>query len=251
MHDFRSLDQRFRELLDELKSLASKGPVPAVGHGDTAVGKTLLRYLGVPMTSAAKANYDGIVITARRGTKAKDVNRVNLFAKVPGWDISACKSTQELLDLCGYERDGERRLNCTVRSRQPNSQGLFLEVDHANGWLREKQEMPGNGSRDVVAWRISDLEHRLIERQPESAWIVAVPSKRNGVEHFHYRYVTFTGRPRAEELARLLELGTVTVDHLIGNRGGKPIEKGPLFKIKPINVDALFPSSPSFDLLRA
>lgn len=251
MQNFPPLDPRAQELLEKLKSLASKGPVPAVGHGDTAVGKTLLQYLDVQMTSLSKASFKGIVITARRGSKAKDLNRVNLFAKVPNWDISACKSTQEFLDLCGYERHGERRLNCTVRSRLPNSQGLFLEVDHAKGWLREKQVLSGTDARDVVAWRIADLEQRLVERQLESAWVVAVPSMRNGVEHFHYRYVTFTARPRADELARLLELGTVTVDHLISERDGKSIEKGPLFKIKPSNVDALFPSSPSLDLLRA
>ncbi len=250
MQDIRSLEPEAQELLQKLKSLAAKGPVPALGHGDTSVGTTLLQQLDVPMTSLSKAQYKGIVITARRGSKAKDLNRVNLFAKVPDWDISACKSTRELLELCGYDRDGERRLNCTVRARIPNSQGLFLEVDHANGWLLEKQNSPGPGVRDVVAWRMSDLEQRLIQKQPASVWIVAVPSKKNNQEHFHYRYVTFTARPLANELGRSIELGTVTVDHLISNRGGNVVEKGPLFKIKPSNVGALFPSSPSFDLLR-
>ncbi|SDJ58757.1 MvaI/BcnI family restriction endonuclease [Aliiruegeria lutimaris] len=250
MQEIRSLEPEAQELLQKLKSLAGKGPVPAMGHGDTSVGVTLLHDLDVPMTSLSKAQYKGIVITARRGSKAKDLNRVNLFAKVPDWGISACKSTRELLDRCGYDRDGERRLNCTVRARIPNSQGLFLEVDHANGWLREKQSLPETGVRDLVAWNMSDLEQRLIQKQPASAWIVAVPSKHDGQDYFHYRYVTFTARPRASELGRLLETGTVTVDHLITDRGGKTVEKGPLFKIKPSNVEALFPSSPSLDLLR-
>ncbi|MCY4462321.1 MAG: MvaI/BcnI family restriction endonuclease [Albidovulum sp.] len=250
MDHSRTLGPDAQNLLDKLRLLASMGPIPAIGHGDAAVGKTLLHYLDIPMTSLSKASSEGIVISARRGCKAKDLNRVNLFAKVPDWNISACKSTKEILDLCGYFRDGEHRLNCTVKSSHPNSQGLYLEVDRATGYLLEKQALPDAGSCDIVAWRISDLERRLIERQPRSAWVVAVPSNEGEIEHFHFRYVTFTSAPRSNEIAWLLEIGTVTVDHLICNRRGRIVEKGPLFKIKPRNVDALFPTSPKFDLLR-
>ncbi len=246
----QTLDPVAQNLLNKLKSIARSGPLPAIGRGDNAVGKTLLHHLGVPMTSISKATYEGIVISARRGSKAKDLNRVNLFAKVPNWDISACKSTKEILDLCGYFRDGERRLHCTVQSGPPNSQGLFLEVDKATGYLVEKQAVPDTGPRDIAAWIISDLERHLIERQPRSAWVVALPSNKGQMEHFHFRYVTFTSAPRWNEFGWLLETGTVTVDHLINSRGGRIKEKGPLFKIKPQNVDALFPTSPKFDLLR-
>jgi hypothetical protein len=249
--DKRALNPSAAELLERLVELSRKGPVPAEGTGSTAVGVTLLQHLGVPLTSLEKGKFQGIVITARRGSKAKDTNRVNLFAKVPDWSISALKSTAELLACCGYERAGERRLNCTVRSRQPNSQGLFLEVDRANGILHEKLSEAGVGAaRELVCWRIEELEKRLLERQPESAWIAAIPSKRDGIEYFHFRYLTYTATPRASELANLLDLGTVTVDHLISDAGGKTVEKGPLFKIKPQNVEALFPVSPSYDLLR-
>jgi hypothetical protein len=40
------------------------------------------------------------------------------------------------------------------------------------------------------------------------------------------------------------------MDHLISHAERKVVEKGPLFKIHPKNVDALFPKSHTIDLLR-
>lgn len=244
------LPEHSEELLSSLRDLANQGPVPAVGHGDTAVGKTLLARLGIPMTSSKKAQFKGIALTARRGSKAKDINRVNLFAKVPDWNVSVLKSSRELLDAYGYGSGDERRLNCTVSAKQPNGQGLFLAVDWELGHLVERHRSIRGETKDVVAWQLAGLEARLVKGQSASAWIVAVPSLRNGEEFFHFRYVTIAGSPRAKELPRLLEMGTVTLDHLISASGSRAAEKGPLFKIQPRNVEALFPATPSFDLLR-
>lgn len=250
MHIPNGLPEHSEELLIALKELSNRGPLPAIGHGDTAVGTTLLAHLGIPMTSSKKAQFNGIVLTARRGSKAKDMNRVNLFAKVPDWEVSRLKSSRELLAAYGYGSGDERRLNCTISAKQPNGQGLYLAVDWERGHLVEKHRSVEGIASDVVAWQLAELEKRLDKSQPASAWIVAVPSQREGVEYFHFRYVTFTGRPRAKELPRLLEMGTVTVDHLISAVGGRTVEKGPLFKIQPRNVETLFPTTPSFDLLR-
>lgn len=237
-------------LLKVLRELSNKGPVPAVGHGDTSVGTTLLAQLGLNLSSASKAMLHGFVLSARRGTKAKDVNRVNLFAKVADWQISCLKSSKEILNTYGYGLDDEHRLNCTVSARQPNGQGLYFEVDRENQLLQEKHRASDGRSSDVVAWKLSILKERLLASHPATAWIVAIPSERDGVDHFHFRYVTFTERPRVEDLPDLLAIGTVTMDHLISHVDGKVVEKGPLFKIHPKNVDALFPKSHTIDLLR-
>lgn len=245
-----ALTEGARELLKELQKLSSRGPVPAVGHGDTSVGTTLLSELGVPLTSSAKATYHGFVLTARRGSKAKDMNRVNLFAKVADWEVSPLKSSKEILDAYGYGSGDEHRLNCTVSARQPNGQGLHFKVDREADLLWELCRYPDGRTVEVAAWRLQTLKERLLVSHPASAWIVAIPSKREGMEHFHFRYVTFTRSPRVGDLPDLLAIGTVTMDHLISEVGGRVVEKGPLFKIQPRNVEALFPSSHSIDLLR-
>jgi hypothetical protein len=231
-----------------LAEISRRGPIPAVGHGDTSVGMTLMDQLGMHQTVDTKPKFNGLVISARRGTRFKDSNRVNLFAKVPDWDVSACKSSREIVDRYGYDRDGARKLYCTVSARRSNSQALRLKLDKKTQLLREQFEGLGDPV-DVAAWKIGNLKERLLQAHPESAWVLASSTIRNGIEHFHFRFAQFTAAPRADELPALLDSGTVTVDHLILNKNGRTVEKGPLFKIKPENVSALFPASGRFDLM--
>ena len=245
----QQLSPRAREVALALSEISRRGPIPAVGPGDRAVGMTLMAELGMQHTVDAKPKFNGLVISARRGTRLKDENRVNLFAKVPDWDVSACKSSKEIVDRYGYDRDGCRKLYCTINARQPNSQSLQLHVDHENQLLRELFRPTQGRNEDVAAWRLKSLKDRLEAAHPESAWVVATSSVREGVEHFHFRFAQFTAEPRADELPTLLETGTVTVDHLIMTKDGKTTDKGPLFKLKPGNVTALFPATPKFDLM--
>lgn len=232
-----------------LAELAQRGPTPSTGTGDMAVGKTLLDALGVHQETTRKPTFHGIVLTTRRSLSGADNNRVNLFAMVPDWRISACRSSEEIARKYGYDRDGGRKLYVSVRSRRPNAQGLYLDVDRSEALLRERCLRNGLSTEEVVAWKLEALQLRLLQRHPASAWITANSSIRNGLEHFHYRYVQFTDEPRADRLPDLLEQGTVTLDHLIFTGNGRTVEKGPLFKIRPENFGALFPEGPRFDLM--
>lgn len=215
-----------------------------------AVGKTLLDLLGIQQLTIRKPTFHGMVLTARRNSGGMDGNRVNLFAMVPEWRLSACKSSGEIAEKFGYDRDGGRKLYVSVKSRRPNAQGLFLEIDRAEGLLREKHFAEATGvAEDVATWKLSALQDRLLQRHPSSAWITANASRRNGQEYFHYRFVQFTDDPRADHLPDLIDQGTVTMDHLILSVHGRTVEKGPLFKIRLENVSALFPESPRFDLM--
>jgi len=242
------LTREMHELASMLAKLSSKGPLKAIGMGDTSVGMTLLHHLQIPYSSTYKPNFKGITISARRGTKAKDLNRVNLFAKVPDWNLSACKSSAEIVEKYGYEREDGKKLYCTVNSRQPNSQGLILEVDTGYGLLYENH-IKKNANKDQVAiWRLDVLEKKLKDNHKSSVWVIAVPSIKGGEEYFHFRYATFTSNPKISMFANLIEQGTITMDHLIWKKLARVVEKGPLFKIKPENVDSLFPVAAKVDL---
>lgn len=238
------------EVAEALAEIARRGPVRSTGKGAMAVGKTLLDLLGVPQATNKKPTFKGYVLTARRAGRAEG-NRVNLFAMVPDWKISACKSSQEIVDEYGYDRDGGRKLYVSVRARRPNPQGLYLELDRTSGFLRERHVHEGSDTTaEVAAWKLNALKARLAQRHPASAWITANVERRDGEEYFHYRYVQFTDEPRVDRLPELIEQGTVTMDHLIFSGDGRTIEKGPLFKIRPENVRALFPEGPRYDLMR-
>lgn len=243
-------EQRKHEVTQALARIARMGPVRSTGAGDMAIGKTLLDLLGIQQEISRKPTFHGMVLTARRGSGGSDGNRVNLFAMVPDWNASACKSSEEIVRRYGYDRDGGRKLYVSVSSRRSNAQGLRLFIERSAGLLRETFASPQDaGVEQVAVWKLPDLQGRLLQRHPASAWITATTSRRDGEEYFHYRYVKFTDQPRAELLPDLLEQGTVTMDHLIFCKDGRTIEKGPLFKISPDNVRALFPEGPRIDLM--
>lgn len=243
------LPKASKELALKLSEISNLGPIPSIGKGDTAVGMTLLHSLGVPYSSRSKPNYKGVVISARRGTKHKDLNRVNLFAKVPSWKISRYKSSRDFLERFGYVREGVFQLNCTVSTRQKNSQGLILELDKEHNLLNEVYISSDGGREEIVSWEMHALLDRLLCSHSASVWVVAIPSIRGGVEHFHFRYATFTDFPSVDIFPNLIEQGTITVDHLLSKKKGRVVEKGPLFKIKPGNVGALLPIIGKCDLL--
>ncbi len=237
------------ELLDKLRALAHSGPIRSRHSGAPAVGMTLLEALGIDYVSTAKPMYKGIVVSARRDQTGTQSNRVNLFAKVPCWSKSNCKSSRDIVEKYGYVGEAdERRLFCTVRAGRPNSQGLLLEVETWKNTLHERAYIGGR-VEDVVQWSLSELEERLLASHPESMWVTAKTSCRDGHEYFHYRTVVHSAAPRVGMLAKLLKEGTVSVDHLIEQRGTAVKEKGPLFKISPANCSMLFPESGMHDLM--
>lgn len=242
-------EHKLNKLLKKLSEIARKGPIPAVGSGDSSIGMTLLKALEIDYSSAIKPNYQGIEITARRHSHSGRANRVNLFAQVPDWNLSACKSSREILERYGYINSfGEKQLHCTVRSNHSNSQGLILEVDEGAGLLRECVKLARN-DEPVAVWQLEKLQTRLEETHPETVWVKANTIKKDGKEFFHFRECTYSGHPAVGVLPILLDAGTVTVDHLIKSINGRVVEKGPLFKILPDNLDTLFPRQRKFDLL--
>lgn len=242
------LNENVNQIVSELASISRKGPIEARGKGPSAVGMTLLAELGIPYETKRKPNKNGIVVSARRGTKAHAPNRVNLFAKVPNWKISDVNSSAEILERYGYDRDGERRLNCTVSAREPNTQGLKLWVDRANAMLHEHY-CSETGEHAFASWYLSDLQEKLAANHPETIWVSARATKSGEQESFHYRYATYSGAARVELLPELISQGTITMDHLINNEKGKVTEKGPLFKIKPTNLRLLFLEYKVYDLM--
>jgi hypothetical protein len=234
-------DDVMKKLLSRLRELSSRGPILGVDRGDSSIGLTLLRELGVAHTSSAKPSFEGIAITAARKGSSK-ANRVNLFAKVPDWTVSECKSSREILQRFGYATvEGELRLYCTVSAKRVNSRGLKLRVRDGGRFLDEVAE-DGKLILPVVTWVMPVIQQCLLAAHPESVWVRATVHNLRGREHFHFREATYTGKPWAERLPELFNAGTISVDHLIQQRGGRVSEKGPLFKIGPENLALLFPN---------
>ncbi len=223
-----------QELLAKLKVLAKK-PIPALGKGDTAIGMAIEAALGIPANSSKKPDYKGIELKSGRGSK----NRTSVFAQVANWSKSECKSSREIVERYGYDRNGDQKLYCTVSAKKPNSQGLYFESCNEADELYEKHK----DGAFVATWEGEVLRGRLLEKHGETFWIKARSEIVDGHEYFHLQEVTHTRSPMLSQLMPLLENGVMTMDHLIKKKhgSGQVTEKGPLFKLDKQNLHLLFP----------
>ena len=232
------------ELLSMLRNIASEGPIPSMVAADTSVGRTLETALGIDINSSKKPDYKGIELKSFRSNRT---NRKNLFAQVPNWTLCKFKSSAEILDAFGYQREDDFKLYCTVSAITTNSQGLSLKLDSDIKQLIENSDKPEIG--DFVVWTLDKLHGRLKEKHKETFWVEAESTYKDGKEHFQYSFVEHTKKPITSQFDILLDQGIITLDHLIKrNSKGKVVEKGPLFKIKPSGLDLLFPPSERYNL---
>ena len=238
------------ELLELLIDIAKTGWKKSVRPGDTGIGATLEELLGISINSSKQPDYKGIELKTKRiAQKLRAQNRSSLFAQVPDWSISTLKSSSEILDAYGYLRGEEKRLYCSVNSQTKNSQGLMLSVDDKHDLLHEVHS-DEKTINNVVTWNFDTLRSRLLTKHNETFWIDAESKTVSGSEHFHYKKVTHTKMPFASNFYTLCDEGIITLDHLIKrNANGEVTEKGPLFKIRPNDLDLLFPTPQEIDLI--
>lgn len=231
------------ELLQLLKNIALRGPIPSLLNADTSIGRTLETLLGIDINSSKQPDYKGIELKSFRDRRG---NRKNLFAQVPDWPISKFKSSAEILNSFGYSRGDDFKLYCTVSAKVRNSQGLMLRVDSDEQKLYENEINAG----DFIAWQLETLHSRLLEKHSETFWIAADSVQINGKEHFQYKKVEHTKKPIVSQFDILIDQGVITLDHLIKRKpSGSVVEKGPIFKIKPNALNLLFPPSTSYNLI--
>lgn len=222
------------ELLAKLRRIANN-PLIAQGAGDSDIGNAVELALGIEQNSSKKPDYKGIEIKSGR----RSLNRTSMFAQVPMWSKSSCKSSKEILQRHGYMRGDDLRLYCTVSAKKPNSQGLYFSVPTNADEIVEKHVDHG----DVAYWNGSTLRKRMLEKHKETFWIEAASELINGVEHFRLKKIIHTRKPVLSQLLPLISSGVITMDHLIKMKGGTTSakEKGPLFKIDKRNLSLLFP----------
>jgi hypothetical protein len=227
-------------LLQLLRQLASQPPLRAVCKGPTAIGRTIETALGININSARQPDFHGIELKSARSHSKGKGTRLTLFACVPDWSVSACKSSAEILARFGYDSAGARRLYCEVSTTRVNSQGLYFEMDMGSEVLIERH-LPSQRSA-VATWPLARLSSYLTSKHGETFWIKARSVKHNGVEQFQLETVEHTQAPSFVAFCNLLAQDTITMDHLIKQANRKTTEKGPLFKIERDSLANLFPS---------
>ena len=227
------------ELLGKLKALAAKGPLKSVCAGDTSVGRTIETALEIEINSRPDPDYHGIEIKSGRSQLLQRQTRASLFACVPNWSLSTYKGSGAILNRFGYARDDDFKLYCTVSTGRNNSQGLRLKFDEVTHWLREIYN--GTPPENVCIWELAVLHAKLASKHKETFWVKADKIQIGGHDYFDLVSVLHTTTPSSEQFDRLIQDGSITVDHLIKRTpAGGAHEKGPLFKIEKPRISELF-----------
>lgn len=246
-----SAESLLEELLEEMVSLHREGFIPTLRAGDTGVGHLLETRLGIEANSRQAPDYKNVI--ELKSTRSSKPRGHTLFANVPDWTESPLRSSNEILDVFGYERDKrsggrELALNCSVETIRRNSQGLRLEIREDQGFLLEISENP---VYPVVAkWSLEKLEAKLASKHKNTLWVKATSQSRHGQEFIRFDGAHFRSQPVIPQFVPLIESGAIYMDHLISrpiNKTEGAREAGPLFKIRPQSFDLLFPKPRYFD----
>jgi len=229
-----------KQIIDKLRRISELGPVESVSSGANGIGKTLQHLLNIEHTTTRKNNLGGMVINA---TSIKTISRTNLFAAVPDWSTSKVKSSTEILER--YGRDDptgkyEKSLFCTVSATEPNSFGLKLECNRNSQTLSESY-IKDETKINFATWDSSKLNKKLMALD-KTVIVSAIKQKKNDVDHFHYVQAELLSNPEISSFFQLVDVGAITLDHLISRVSGKKVarEQGPLFKMKQEVREVLF-----------
>lgn len=221
------------ELLSRLRAFSNEW-IKLDIEADTGIGRTIERLLGISMNCANEPDYKGIELKTAR-LKA---TRTTLFSKTPDWNLSACKSTKEILAKCGYlTNDGRLTYHNTLVCDAPNSQGLFLLVNESTDHLEIKQKKIEKNF-DIAVWRLKTLHETLKKKHAETFWISTNTRKNEGFTEFQISAITHSRKPIISQFDYLLLQRRISVDLLLGRGTGGDTYA---FKLKKGNVPLLFP----------
>lgn len=233
------------ELIELLITLKNKGPVKSVSplkRNPKDIGETLERELGIIPNSSQLADFKSKVeIKAKRhGTKTKDT----LFSMVPNWAISNIKSANKMILTYGYDSKkyiGFKDLYVTVHSK-PNNQGLKLQIDEENGYLRQLFVNEEGIESETCVWKLDEVRNRLYNKHPETVWIVGREEIIDGEIHFVFDKVEYTRTPIFTSFLLLISQSQVTYDWRgrVKTDGTGYKDKGHCFRLNPKNRKLLF-----------
>ncbi len=210
---------------------------------DTGIGRTIESFLGISMNSDKTPDYKGIELKSHRDKRSSKKNV--LFTQTPEWEISKLKSGREIVEKYGYtNEEGFKTYQNTVQCTPPNSQMLFLNVNHSDELLELQAQK--RLVEDVAAWRLVKLHQRLQTKHHETFWIEVENAFNDGKEYFRYKQIEHTRNPNAGQFDVLLEQNIITVDLLLCRPSGHGDTYS--FKIKKKGMPLLFPESVVYDI---
>jgi hypothetical protein len=165
--------ETFRKAFAELRA---KGWIESVRRGDTGVGYTLERYLGLTESNIAVPDLGEVELKAHRVGSNSLITLFTFNRKV--WQIRPIEAVRR---YGAPDRDpakaGRLGLYFTL-SRTPNSSGLFLHVEEEFVALRHIS------GEEIAVWQLEALAARFKQKFPAMILVSAHSEMRGDKEYF-------------------------------------------------------------------
>jgi len=217
------------ELKDKLINIKSRGWIKTERSGDTGIGFTLERLLGLRSSSRSTPHYKKeISIKSRREGSSK---RITLFAKVPVW---GSLGRQGLLNKHGYYDKNKRwSLYTSIYGNRKSIRDWKLSIDEKNIYVLRNEE-------PIVYWKKNTLKKILITKLSSTLFVVAKSRGKKQNEMFFYDKAYFASEPNIENFEKLIKDGTICLDFAMHKEKNKVIDKGFLFRIQSSKIYKLY-----------
>lgn len=241
------------ELTEMLRDIAKEWH-PSDVLADTGIGRAVETLLGIDMNCSKEPDYKGIELKSYR--EQRPGVRSTLFTQVPDWANSKLKSAREIVQKYGYERDGVKTYQSTLRATTPNNQNLGLtlyQLQHILSIEEKRTQVDKDGNltypkvNDVALWQLGKLHDRLKEKHHETFWIEVESKVERGVELFRPTLIEHTKNPIVSQFDSLLDTGYITVDLLLCRPSGNGDTIA--FKMNKKSRPMLFPENEQIRLI--
>lgn len=226
-------------LLKDFDRINALGFVRTMRRGDTGIGYTFEKLMGIEENNDRTADFEGIELKTRRmGPKhaSEGATKVNLFLKEPQW-TDGLTAKNRILEY-GYTDDNGRPALYTMVQMNENKHGFSFTVHEDTRTLRLMRH-------DVAVgfWDFTDLKKRLREKLHETAFVDAKTRNSGPLEEFRFQRLTYCMNPSVEAFLDLLDRGEVILEVRMHVRNSGSVRNhGSAFRIKKRSIPFLYAS---------
>lgn len=219
--------QEFSQRFAKIKAL---GWVPSLRQGPTGIGYTLEWHLGLNENNIALPDLGQIELKAHR---IGSTSLVTLFTfNRKAWKVKPLDAVRK---YGTPDENGRLGLYFTM-SRQPNSQGLFLDV--APDSIRVRHI-----SGEIIAeWQLQDLAARFVQKIPALLFVSALSEMRGSVEWFKFERAQLLQGTSIDIIRTHLLSGDVLVDLRCHDKISFARNHGTAFRAREDRLPSLFRS---------
>jgi hypothetical protein len=209
-----AIDPTLADLLEKFDAVNSLGWIPAMRSGDTGIGYTFEKLLGIEENNDKIADFNGIEIKCK-GTKeglGSRSSKINLFQAAPVWTVEAtAKQRIRILGKAGL--DGLYTCYSQVTTTA-NNLGLSLGVKAADSRvdLRKNEDALGY-------WPFQQLEERLAEKHSRAVFVKAKSRlTSSGGQEFHYQELVYCDRPTIDRFVTLVSQRNIVFEFTLSEK---------------------------------